>query len=69
MGMVALGREDMDSQNQISQQGGLSPLVRLLRSSKTTRRIMLTVIKVMGVLCLGKFKVETIKVRLTLLLQ
>ena len=51
--MVALGREDIDSQNLITEQGGIQPLVRLLRSHKTSERVLLTVIKVIGTLCLG----------------
>ena len=53
MGMVALGREDIESQNKIAEQGGIQPLVRLLRSHKTSERVLLTVIKVIGTLCLG----------------
>ena len=54
MGMVALGREDIESQNKIAEQGGIQPLVRLLRSHKTSERVLLTVIKVIGTLCLGE---------------
>ena len=53
MGMVALGREDIENQNRIVEQGGVQPLVRLLRSHKTSERVLLTVIKVLGTLCLG----------------
>ena len=52
--MMALGMEDMDNQNRIAQQGGIQPLVRLLRSPKTTELVLLTVIKTLGVLCIGK---------------
>ena len=55
MGMVAMGREDIESQNKIVEQGGIQPLVRLLRSQKTSQRVLLTVIKVLGTLCLGKY--------------
>ena len=53
--MVAMGREDIESQNKIVEQGGIQPLVRLLRSQKTSQRVLLTVIKVLGTLCLGKY--------------
>ena len=52
--MTALGREDVDSQNRIAEQGGIQPLVRLLRSHKTSERVLLTVIRVLGTLCVGK---------------
>ena len=54
LGMTALGREDMDNQNRIAEQGGLQPLVRLLRSQKTSEKVLLTVIKTLGELCIGK---------------
>ena len=54
---MALGREDMDNQNRIAQQGGIQPLVRLLRSPKTTELVLLTVIKTLGVLCIGMHSV------------
>ena len=53
LGMTALGREDLDSQNRIADQGGIQPLVRLLRSHKTSERVLLNVIKAIGTLCLG----------------
>ena len=53
LGMMALGRENMDNQNRIAQQGGIQPLVRLLRSPKTTEFVLLTVIETMGTLCIG----------------
>ena len=51
--MMALGRENMDNQNRIAQQGGIQPLVRLLRSPKTTEFVLLTVIETMGTFCIG----------------
>ena len=51
--MMALGRENMDNQNRIAQQGGIQPLIRLLRSPKTTQFVLLTVIKTLGTLCIG----------------
>ncbi len=52
--MTALGREDMENQNRIAEQDGLKPLVRLLRQPKTTGKVLLSVIKTLGTLCLGK---------------
>ena len=57
LGMMALGRENMDNQNRIAQQGGIQPLVRSLRSPKTTEFVLLTVIETMGTLCIGMFVV------------
>ena len=51
--MAALGFEDIDNQNRIANQGGLKPLVRLLRSPKTSERVLVTVIKTIGTLCIG----------------
>ena len=53
--MNALGKEDMESQNRVAAQGGLPPLVRLLRSPKTSENVLLTVIKVLGTMCIGEF--------------
>ena len=52
--MMALGHEDTDNQNRLANQGGLQPLVRLLRSPKTLPRVLLIVIKTLGTLCVGK---------------
>ena len=54
MGMIALSREDRENQNKIAEQGGIVPLVRLLRSPKTTNKVLLAVIKTLGILCVGK---------------
>ena len=52
--MTALGTEDIESQNRIAEQGGIPPLVRLLRSHKTSERVLLAVIKALGTLCIGE---------------
>ena len=52
--MIALSREDRENQNKIAEQGGIVPLVRLLRSPKTTNKVLLAVIKTLGILCVGK---------------
>jgi len=52
--MTALGTEDIESQNRIAEQGGIPPLVRLLRSHKTSERVLLAVIKALGALCIGE---------------
>ena len=54
MAVRALGREDIESQNKIAEDNGIEPLVRLLRSAKTTEKVILAVIQVLGTLCVGK---------------
>ena len=56
MGMKALGRTDMDNQNKIVKFGGIRPLVRLLRSPKTSKLVLLVVIRVLGTLCVGRWQ-------------
>ncbi|CAD5114678.1 DgyrCDS3724 [Dimorphilus gyrociliatus] len=53
MAMNALGYEDMEEQNKIVKQDGIGPLVRLLRSPKTSERVLLIVIQLIGTLCIG----------------
>ena len=54
--MIALGREDVDNQNKIAKEGGLQPLVRLLRNPKTSERVLMAVIQALGTLCVGQLK-------------
>ncbi|XP_063964781.1 ankyrin and armadillo repeat-containing protein-like isoform X3 [Lytechinus pictus] len=51
--MIALTRESFDNQNEIKKENGILPLVRILRSSKTIERVLMTVIKALGTLCIG----------------
>lgn len=51
--MIALTRESFDNQNEIKKENGILPLVRILRSTKTVERVLLTVIKALGTLCIG----------------
>lgn len=55
MAMNALGYEDMEEQNKIVKQDGIGPLVRLLRSPKTSERVLLIVIQLIGTLCIGMY--------------
>ncbi|PIK39875.1 hypothetical protein BSL78_23293 [Apostichopus japonicus] len=50
---IALTRESFDYQNKIKEENGILPLVRILRSTKTSERVLLTVIQALGALCLG----------------
>ncbi|XP_030846615.1 ankyrin and armadillo repeat-containing protein-like [Strongylocentrotus purpuratus] len=51
--MIALTRESFDNQNEIKKENGILPLVRILRSSKTIERVLMTVIRALGTLCIG----------------
>lgn len=42
MAMIALGTENIENQNKIVAGGGVQPLVRLLRSGKTSEKVILT---------------------------
>lgn len=53
MGMMALGREDTKGQLRVAEQGGIQPLVRLLRVHKTSYRVILAVIQTIASLCIG----------------
>ncbi|XP_071497237.1 ankyrin and armadillo repeat-containing protein-like [Diadema antillarum] len=53
MAMIALTRESFDNQNEIKKENGILPLVRILRSTKTVERVLLTVIRALGTLCIG----------------
>ncbi|XP_052246071.1 ankyrin and armadillo repeat-containing protein-like isoform X2 [Dreissena polymorpha] len=57
---IALGRESIENQNRLAKADCFSQLVRLLRKQKTLfledsqiERVMLWVIKVLGILCIG----------------
>ena len=54
MAMIALTRESFDNQNEIKKENGILPLVRILRSTKTIEKVLRTVIKALGTLCIGK---------------
>ncbi|XP_033640039.1 ankyrin and armadillo repeat-containing protein-like isoform X1 [Asterias rubens] len=53
MAMIALTRASSDNQNRIEKENGILPVVRILRSSKTSERVLHTVIKALGTLCVG----------------
>ena len=51
---IALGRESIENQNRLAQADCFSQLVRLLRRHKSSTKVMLMVIKVLGILCVGE---------------
>ena len=51
---IALGRESIENQNRLAHADCFSQLVRLLRRHKSSTKVMLMVIKVLGILCVGK---------------
>lgn len=51
--IIALTTENIENQNKIVAGGGVQPLVRLLRSAKTSEKVLLMVIRVLGILCVG----------------
>ncbi|XP_005090203.1 ankyrin and armadillo repeat-containing protein [Aplysia californica] len=53
MTAIALGYENMASQNKLASADAFQQLVRLLRSAKTSEKVLLMVIKVLGILCVG----------------
>ncbi|RUS87780.1 hypothetical protein EGW08_004445 [Elysia chlorotica] len=53
MTAIALGTENMSNQNKLAAADAFQQLVRLLRSPKTSQRVLLMVIKVVGTLCVG----------------
>ena len=55
MTAIALGTENMSNQNKLAAADAFQQLVRLLRSTKTSQRVLLMVIKVVGTLCVGGF--------------
>ena len=54
MGMMALGHEDFDSQVRIADYGGIQPLIRLLRITRTSAQVMLAVVCALASLCIGQ---------------
>ena len=56
LALTALGRENLKNQRKICEEGGIQPVVRLIRSGKVSERVLHTAIKTLGVLCLGMFK-------------
>lgn len=54
MTAIALGCENMENQNKLAEAEAFQQLVRLIRSPKTSRSVLLMVIKVLGILCVGK---------------
>jgi len=53
MAMIALCRENVEHQNRMCDEGGIDPLVRLVKSSKSSERVLVTGIKTLGILCIG----------------
>jgi len=53
MGMMALGHEDFNGQLRVADQGGIQPLVRLLRIPRTSSQVVLAVICALASLCIG----------------
>lgn len=51
--MSALCRENIEYQNKVCDYGGIEPLVRLVKSSKSSERVLITAIKALGILCIG----------------
>ena len=56
---IALGRESIENQNRLAHADCFSQLVRLLRRHKSSTKVMLMVIKVLGILCVGKLELKT----------
>ena len=57
---IALGRESIENQNRLADADCFSQLVRLLRRHKSSQKVMLMVIKVLGTLCVGKSPLQEI---------
>ncbi|CAL1533328.1 unnamed protein product [Lymnaea stagnalis] len=53
MTAIALGSENISNQNKLAMADAFSQLVRLLRSPKTSQKVLHMVIKVLGILCVG----------------
>ena len=49
--MIALVLEDASYQNQILEENGSDPLIRLLRTDKTSNRVILAIFETIGALC------------------
>lgn len=53
MAMMAVGYENVDSQNSLVEFGAIRPLVRLMRLPKTSKLVLITVIKALATLSVG----------------
>ncbi|CAH1788258.1 unnamed protein product [Owenia fusiformis] len=51
--IVALGKENLENQTKICDSGGIQPLVRLLRAQKTSETVLMTVVRTLGIMCVG----------------
>uniref|UniRef100_H3B1Q7 Ankyrin and armadillo repeat containing n=1 Tax=Latimeria chalumnae TaxID=7897 RepID=H3B1Q7_LATCH len=51
--VIALSRNSTTHQNQICEENAITPLVRLLRNTKTTVHTLLSVITALGTMCIG----------------
>ncbi|XP_032818580.2 ankyrin and armadillo repeat-containing protein [Petromyzon marinus] len=57
--MAAMAREGRAHQEQICREDGVAPLVRLLRTPRTTERTLLATVSALGALCVGVAHVNT----------
>ncbi|XP_070566344.1 ankyrin and armadillo repeat-containing protein-like isoform X3 [Ptychodera flava] len=53
MAVIALCRTNIENQIRIKEENGILPIIRVLRSHKTSERVLLTVIRCLGTLCVG----------------
>lgn len=51
--LEALASGSLDNQARIAEAGGIQPLIRLLRSPKTSELVLLTAVRLLGSLCIG----------------
>lgn len=51
--MMALCREDIENQNKMCENRGIEPVVRLVKSTTSSEKVLLTAIQTLGVLCIG----------------
>lgn len=54
MGMMALGYEDADGQNRVANSDGIGQLIRIMKSPRTTPKVLMTAVQALGTLCIGK---------------
>ena len=52
--MMALGHEDFSGQLRVAENGGIQPLVRLLRIPRTSSQVVLAAICALASLCIGQ---------------
>jgi len=57
--MMALGHEDLNGQLRVAEQGGIQPLVRLLRIPRTSSQVTLAVVCALASLCIGQSTTST----------